>query len=342
MADFKKRGEGWQARVRRKTKDGPKAITRTFTRKIEAERWAAGVEAEILAGRYQDQRQTGRMAMLDVFTWYRGTVLPNRSETTTDGYKLKILEAYFGGMGVLDVGPFTCVTFAKERLALGRAGDTVRKELGLLSDVFTSAQAFQYVQIVVNPVTAAFAILRKLRTLPPSNHRERRLRPGEEALLMDAGVDSIIQDVVAFALIEPLREGEIARMRRQDVDWNRCTLRVWKSKTDWKTGLKGRTVPLLAPAMELLRRQPARIDGSIWGYTYTHSIGQAFRRLCEQVGIEDLRFHDLRHEATSRLFDGHWGRQYPMQEVAVFTGHRDWRSLKRYTHPDPERLAALA
>lgn len=150
-----------------------------------------------------------------------------------------------------------------------------------------------------------------------------------------------IRAIMAFALIEPLREGEICRMRRQDIDCSRRTLTIWRSKTDWKTGLHGRVVPLLTPALDVLRQRPARMDGRVWEYTDAHSIGQAFRRVCRKVGITNLRFHDLRHEATSRLFEGHWGRQYQMQEVAVFTGHLDWRSLKRYTHPDPARLAAL-
>lgn len=339
MATYKKRGDGWQARVRRKPHA---AITRTFPRKAEAERWAADTEAAILAGRYQDQRQAQRMRMLELCTWYRATILPNRSETNTDAYKLKSLEAYFGPMGVLDVTPWTCVDYAKHRLAAGFAGDTVRRELGLLSDVFTTAQAFGYVAIAANPVTAAYAIMRKLRTLPPPVERERRLRAGEEALIMDAVTDSNIQEVVAFALIEPLREGELQRMRRDHINWAAGTLRVWKSKTDWMTGKQGRTVPLLPRAREILQRQPLRLDGSVWGFTRADTMGQAFRRLRDQVGIQGLRFHDLRHEATSRLFDGHWGRQFSMQEVAVFTGHRDWKSLKRYTHPDPAQIAASA
>lgn len=341
MATYKKRGDGWQARVRRKTPSGQKTITRTFPRKIQAEQWAADVESQILAGRYQDQRLTQKMGMTELFTWYRGTVLPNRSETNTDGYRLKALESYFGNFGVLEVGPFNCVSFARDRLAAGCTGDTIRRDLGLLSDVFLTAQSFQYIQIQANPVTDAFAIMRKLRTLPAPVHRERRLRDGEETRLLE-GANPALREVIAFGLVVPLRESEIQMMQRQHINWGANTLRVWKSKTDWITGKKGRTVPLLPPALEILKRLPARIDGSIWGYKSAHSISQAFTRLCVRVDIEDLHFHDLRHEATSRLFDGHWGRPFQIQEVAVFTGHRDWRSLKRYTHPDPALMAVSA
>src|SRR5262249_14571275 len=60
----------------------------------------------------------------------------------------------------------------------------------------------------------------------------------------------------------------------------------------------------------------------------TDAISAAFTRACKILGIEDLRFHDLRHEGISRLFE--MGRTIP--QVAAVSGHRSWTSLKRYTH----------
>src|SRR5208282_6819713 len=54
----------------------------------------------------------------------------------------------------------------------------------------------------------------------------------------------------------------------------------------------------------------------------------------ERALIENLHFHDLRHEATSRLFE----KGLAIQEVAAITGHKTWAMLKRYTHPRPEDL----
>ena len=67
------------------------------------------------------------------------------------------------------------------------------------------------------------------------------------------------------------------------------------------------------------------------------SIGAAFTRACHVLGIKDLRFHDLRHEATSRLFE----RGYQIHEVAQFTLHESWNELKRYTNLKPENLREL-
>ena len=68
------------------------------------------------------------------------------------------------------------------------------------------------------------------------------------------------------------------------------------------------------------------------------SIGAAFTRACKLLGIQDLRFHDLRHEATSRLFE----RGYQIHEVAQFTLHESWNELKRYTNLKPENLRDIA
>ena len=65
------------------------------------------------------------------------------------------------------------------------------------------------------------------------------------------------------------------------------------------------------------------------------SISQAFRRVCELASIKDLRFHDLRHEATSRLFEC----GLDLMEVSSITGHKDLPMLRNYTHSKASELA---
>ena len=91
------------------------------------------------------------------------------------------------------------------------------------------------------------------------------------------------------------------------------------------------------------RRRPGRSSkaqpkGSAYIFPYEpRSVGAAFTRACHVLGIKDLRFHDLRHEATSRLFE----RGYQIHEVAQFTLHDSWNELKRYTNLRPENLREL-
>jgi integrase len=66
-------------------------------------------------------------------------------------------------------------------------------------------------------------------------------------------------------------------------------------------------------------------------------VGTAFRRACKKLKIENLHFHDLRHEATSRLFKA----GLAIEQVALVTGHRDWKMLKRYANLRPENLRRI-
>jgi site-specific recombinase XerD len=67
---------------------------------------------------------------------------------------------------------------------------------------------------------------------------------------------------------------------------------------------------------------------------HSKSVGAAFHRSCNAINIDDLCFHALRHEGTSKLFEA----GFSIQQVAMVTGHKDWRMLRRYTNLKPEDL----
>ncbi|MEM6311634.1 MAG: tyrosine-type recombinase/integrase [Pseudomonadota bacterium] len=78
-------------------------------------------------------------------------------------------------------------------------------------------------------------------------------------------------------------------------------------------------------------------NGRIFPYN-SRSVGTAFRRACVEVGIIDLRFRDLRHKGTSRLFDAGCA----IEQVALITGHKEWKMLRRYKQIRLEALHRLA
>lgn len=335
MATITQKGDGWQARVRRKPH---KAITRSFSRKLEAERWAAETEAKILSGRYQDTRETARMVMADLFAWYIATVVPSHADPDNDLSRLKPLQACLASTGVLAVTPFQIVDYALARIRSGKASGTVRRELGLLSDIFACAITFQRAVLPSNPVTAALIIIRKKRLIPPPAKRSRRLWHGELQRLcaVPHSKPTQIVEVMLFAIEAPMREGEIAAMRRDRVDWERSVYYLDRAKMDYKTGQRGRVVPLSPLALDILRALPVREDGKLWAFGKGGAISLAFRRSCASAGIEDLHFHDLRHEGASIYGD----RGYNVFKLMAVTGHKDVRSVQRYTHLDPEKIAA--
>jgi integrase len=99
-------------------------------------------------------------------------------------------------------------------------------------------------------------------------------------------------------------------------------------------------IPLLAvsgyDAVALIQEQRTirgNEDDRIFPY-FHKSAGAAFTRACRELEIDDLHFHDMRHEGTSRLFES----GFEIQQVALVTGHKDWKMLRRYTHLKPESL----
>ncbi|MGY3610155.1 MULTISPECIES: site-specific integrase [unclassified Bradyrhizobium] len=138
---------------------------------------------------------------------------------------------------------------------------------------------------------------------------------------MRARRSAIIAQIIQFALATGMRRGEIANMRWKDLDLKRRFLTIPVTKNG-----HARTIPLSIDAIRSLpRRSP--IDGRVFPMT-GNAIHLAWDRITKRAGVDDLRFHDLRHEAISRFFE--LGLTIP--EIATISGHRDATMLLRYAH----------
>jgi len=129
-----------------------------------------------------------------------------------------------------------------------------------------------------------------------------------------------------------MRRGEILRMEWSHVAWTDELLVIPTTKNG-----RPRTIPLTAAAIAILRRVQGLTISDRWVFPVAaEAFKTSWRRLIERSGVEDLRFHDLRHEAVSRLFEA--GLSLP--EVSLISGHRDPRQLMRYTHLDAKRIGS--
>ncbi len=127
-----------------------------------------------------------------------------------------------------------------------------------------------------------------------------------------------------------MRQGELLKLRWEHIDLKRRTAFL----PDTKNG-DSRLVPLSGTAISVVSTLPRSITGDVFpGYT-RNAVKKAFARARDRAGIEDLRFHDLRHEATTRFFE----MGLNIMEVAAITGHKDIRMLSRYTHLRAEDIA---
>jgi integrase len=180
-----------------------------------------------------------------------------------------------------------------------------------------------------------------LRLTGKSKRRTRRPTTAElNALLKyfkrrDQRVTLPMVDLVNFALYSARREGEICRLEWEDNDAVARSGMVRDAKHPTHKEGNHRRFKYTAEAWAIVERQP-QTGEYIFPYD-PKSISAAFTRACHVLAIQDLRFHDLRHEATSRLFE----RGYHIHEVAQFTLHESWNELRRYTNLKPENVRDL-
>lgn len=165
--------------------------------------------------------------------------------------------------------------------------------------------------------------------------RERRPTPEELARVL-SHLSPQMQDVVSFAVASAMRRGEICRIRWDDLEADRRLVLIRDRKHPKRTQGNHKLVPLVdrtgIDAWAIAQRQP-KGDERIFPLS-TEYVSDTFAAACKAAGVVDLHFHDLRHEATSRLFEAGMS----IEQVAVITGHEDWRNLKKYTNLKPESL----
>jgi integrase len=202
---------------------------------------------------------------------------------------------------------------------------TVKRDLVLLGHVFEVARK-EWGIFVRNPV-------RDIKLPPGGRPRDRRLQPGEETQLFTACREARnrwLLPMAQLALETAMRQGELLRLRWEHTDLNRRTAHL----PDTKNG-EARTAPLSMRAVSVLRNLPRGLHGDVFPGITTEAVKRSYMRAIRRAGIEGLRFHDLRHEATTRLFE----KGLNIMEVASITGHKDLRMLRRYTHLKAEDLA---
>ena len=318
---------GWQARVRKR---GYPAQTKTFRVKSEAAAWAKSVETEMERGAWRDRKDAENTTLKEALDRYAEEVTTRKKEQKSELAKIRQWQSRpIASMFMSNVRGREVSGVVKDMEAEGKGGNTVRLHLAVLSHLYTVARAEWGMESLANPVE----LIRKPK-LPTG--RDRRLVGNEEERLMAecaASKSLYLKPVVMFALETGMRVDEII----EKTLWEHVDVRKRKVLLiDTKNGTD-RNVPLSSVAIATLDRLPrAAASGKVFNTTY-NAIHLAYVRACKRAAIEGLTFHDLRHEATSRLFEKGLN---PMQ-VAAITGHKTLQMLKRYTHLRAEDLAKM-
>ena len=329
MASFiPRKGPGgkrvWQAHVRRR---GYPTQVRTFDTKAEAEAWAATIESEIARGVFVCRAEAEGTTLTEALNRYVIEVSAAKKTANREIYTIRWWQASpLGPRSLASIRGKDIASVLATKAKDGAAAHTIHLYLALLSHLFTVARKQWGMEGLSNPAE----LVHKPR-LPPG--RDRRLVGDEKARLLVAAeaYGGAIGPIITWAIETAMRRGEIAAMRWEHLNIEERSLLL----PDTKNGAP-REVPLSKVALAILDGLSRRPDGRVWGMR-PDSISQAFERVCKAADIEGLTFHDLRHEATSRLFEKGLGDM----RVAAITGHKTYQMLKRYTHLRAKDLAPL-
>lgn len=325
MATYTKRSSGqWQAKIRKK---GYPVQTKTFLNKSQAQKWATQVEAKMDTKEFISTSLAENTTFQQICDRYMEEVVPTKKSARQMGSMIRNLCIHLGQYTAATITPEVLVKYRDERLKTVK-GHTVRKDLLRIRRILTVASKEWGVYLPRgNPVD--------MITVPtqPKRGRERRLEGNEEERLLKAAKSNRgeIHTIIQFAIETAMRRGEICELRWENIDLHKKIAKL----LDTKNG-ENRTIPLSPKVIQLLEAMPRNLSGKVFSMK-ADSITQAFERCCKRADIEDLRLHDLRHEATSRFFE----RGFNIMQVSSITGHKDLAMLKRYTHLRAEDLAEM-
>ena len=296
--------------------------SRTFDRQREAKAWLAQREAALQEGLPQ-----ASVTLAAAIERYLAEARREPGRT-----KAQVLGAILGHpiarMDCAAIRSHDLLTFATE-LAGDRLPQTVENYLSHLASIFQIAQPAWGIPLDPREMDAARKVARRLGVTGRSVRRDRRPSLEEMDALMswfDGRPARALPmgAVVAFALYSTRRQEEILRLRWDDLEPGRALVRAMKHPG----GTAGNDVWVdLPPEAEAIALSMPRTGERIFPYS-VDAVGAAFTRACKMIGIVDLRFHDLRHEGISRLFEMGW----TIPQVAQVSGHRSWSSLQRYAH----------
>ena len=323
MAALRKRSNGhWQARVRKANQ----SITKTFINKVDAERWAKQTEVELDKGSFVNLGLAERTTFAEIIERYIAEVLPTMRGGKADYIRLKALSRRpIAKLNMVSLTPQKIAQHRDERLK-EIAPATVIRELSYFSSIISFARKEWGININ-NPVALV------ARPKNPQG-RSRILNANETNALFEAlkptGRRSIwMLPLVRLALETAMRRGELLGLRWEHIDFGRRTIFLQLTKNG-----TSRTVPLSTHAIQILTEIPRNIDGRVFPVTH-EVVSQAFNRARKQAGVKDIRFHDLRHMAITRLAE----KLPNLIELSAVSGHKSLAMLKRYYHPNAEQLA---
>jgi len=324
MATIRRSGNGWQALIRRKAHTGTQS--KTFPTRREAEIWAKATEAQLTP--QKDLLSELPLNVAEAITAFIAGPLSSHRSAANEAYPLKATaEGWLGSVMLSELTVRHLAIWRDQRLCRVKA-NTVMRELRILRVLLDWVRTEQGAEVNGNPA-------RELKVKAGSDGRVAFLSAEEEGRLLAALSRRKNPDnafLVRLALTTAMRRSELLGLRWQDIDLEHRVAQLWR-KDCAAIGKQQaqRLVPLSRSTIALLETRAERVGRLI--KTTSCGARAAFERSKEEADLKELRFHDLRHIAISRL----WMQGYSALEISAASGHRDLRMLMRYSHYAPEQ-----
>jgi integrase len=325
MATIRKLRGRWQAQVRRR---GMKPRAKSFDSKADAEKWARDLESQVdRFGTAPDTKILESTTLGALLERYQREITPAKRGAVQEDQRIDVLRRHdLSHRTLIGLSQQDVASFRDERLQ-SVAPSTAVREMAILSHVLEVAIRDWGLPLAKN-------VVKLVRRPVIRNERIRRLTADEEQRLLDGcdgGQTPYFKTLLILAIETGMRRGEILGLSWNDISHNRRVITLNMTKNG-----SARDVPLSQRAFDALTMWKAlgSVDASTVFPMTPGALEQSWRRLLVRSGITALRFHDLRHEAVSRLFE----RGLNVIEVSSISGHKELRMLKRYTHLSADDL----
>jgi len=326
MASIKARGKRWMARVKRL---GYPLQSKTFPTQALAKTWARKIERSMdnhswIDTRVQDSHIIDQIIDNLIFSY-------ERFGLEVCGPKLgqlNMLKRHFHGQSIHDLTADDILDFAADRRK-EVAASTLQYQLYYFKQALTHSR----IRTDVDAIDIAITELKKKKIIMGSEERDRRLEKGEYELLMGAvgpHRSRYLAAAIDIGIESGMRQGEIHALKWSMIDFDKGLITLWRKNKSAEGGKKKAKIPLLKGVRAALLRHQNVLGKAdvLFEVRRAASISDAFAKLRKKVGIHDLHFHDLRHEAISRLFESGMS----IAQVRLISGHSSLDQLSRYVN----------
>ena len=320
MASIRRRNASWQVQIRTSNK----SLSASFPTLNEARRWA--LEQDHAAAQVGPAKHSPEN-FAEVLEAFQKGVLPLRPSKDVEKYLIASLmreewaRKPLGALSVSDLARF------RDRQLQSLKPSSVKRKFGLARYICRVARDEWNWDVPLE-------LFSSIRVRAPQQLIPRRVTQQEvERLLVEAGncENEMFSAIIRLALETGMRRGELCSLQWSQVDFERSLIVLENTKSGYP-----RCIPMSPAARSVLETLAKKATShSVFGVT-TNAVRMAFDRLRKRAGLQHVRFHDLRHEAISRLFE--LGLTPP--EVAMISGHRTMSMLMRYSHASIDAIGA--